>query len=53
MTHSIAVHSFPGGSSSEAIVDIPLPITSNTFNETNDRWGRLNEIVVAGLNGFG
>jgi hypothetical protein len=35
------------------MVATSLPIMSNTFNETNDFDGRLNLIVVDGLNGFG
>jgi hypothetical protein len=35
------------------MVATSLPIISNTFNDTNDFDGRLKEIVVDGLNGFG
>jgi hypothetical protein len=37
----------------ETRVETSLPKASNTLNETNDVDGRLNEIVVVGLNGFG
>jgi hypothetical protein len=43
----------PADNSSETIVATSLPIISNTFNETKDFEGRLKEIVVVGLNGFG
>jgi len=43
----------PADNSSDITVDTSLPKVSNTFSDTNDLDGRLNEIVVDGLNGFG
>jgi hypothetical protein len=43
----------PAGNSCDTMVDTSFPNRSNIFNETDERVGIVNDIVVDGLNGSG